>query len=100
MVKVLNSRKSVAVEPFAPISSTPQVTGGFALASADKSTLVPLKVAFDSEYECLEEKGTVYVLASEASHAFAKEVYQLGSKKFILLPVDRVVLYESPSKDN
>lgn len=101
MIKVLHHKKSVAVEPFPPVSATPQVSSGFALASADKSTLVPLKVVFRSEleFDTLKAGATVYTLSSESSHAFAKEVYDLNGKKFILLPADRVVLYEGPKED-
>lgn len=102
MIKTIGSRKVVAVEPFPDAPSAPQVSGGFALASADKSTLVPLRVACVSstEYDYIEKGSTVYTLASEASNAFAKEIYQLGSEKFILLPIDRIVLYETPARDD
>lgn len=92
-VAVLLSKR-VATEPFPAGPQGPQIVGGFAVA-ASKNALVPLKVAFDSwtTSDKVIEGTTVYVTSDAADQPFAKVVYELDGKKFILLPEERVVLY-------
>lgn len=89
------ANKKIAVEPFSSAPSGPQIVGGFAVV-ASKNSLVPLKVVFDSwsSVDKLSRGSKVYTTSDTADQPFAKVVYEMNGEKFILVPEERIILYE------
>lgn len=84
------ANNTVAVEPFPTNQVEKEVRNGFALVK-QKHALQPLKVVF-GDNERYTPGRVVWVRADQCIANWAKEVFEIDSKKFILLPKDQVVL--------
>lgn len=93
----------VAAEPFPDTHVKTNLVGegkfGVAKINNTKTELVKLKVVVDSgikgptnELVYLTPDEVVYVRASDYVLPWAKDVFELDGKKFILVPADRVEL--------
>lgn len=100
-VDIRGVNKKVAVEPFQVKGVEVKVSSGFGTVS-QKTELTPLKVIFpneatdrpDSDKLVLYPGNTVYVRGEASAHQWAKEVFELNGKKFIMLPEDMIVLVD------
>lgn len=94
---LLGYNNRVAVEPFPQTSIEVKVNSGFAVAS-QKTNLTALKVvhaAMNTDInKALLPGDTIYVRGETAAHVFAKEVFEVGGSKFILCPLEMVVMVD------
>lgn len=92
-MKTIN--RLLACTPFETRDAKVQVRGGLPVI-AQKQELTALKVVFDSDDEKYHfPKGiTVYVRGEACKHQYAREVYEQGEEKFILVPFEHVVGWE------
>lgn len=90
--------KWVACTPFETVETKTDVKGGLAYIK-QKDELSEHKVVFDNsdrhrmlgggEYE---EGDTVWVRGEMCKHQWAKEIFTLAGKKFILIPADLILM--------
>ncbi|NBT57434.1 hypothetical protein EBT16_01495 [bacterium] len=93
----LSVNENLAVEPFPTNQVEKEVKNGLAFVK-QKSSLQPLKVVFSDFSKTEYAVGyTVYVRADQCVSTWAKDVFELNGKKFILVPKNQVILVE---KDN
>lgn len=89
----------VAVEPFKEMAIEKEQRGGLVMAK-QKGTLTKLRVVFNSGKEFVPEsyyfpKGSsVWVRADGYALPWAKEILELDGEKFILIPVDQVLMFQ------
>lgn len=84
--------KRVAVEPFPTTERKAEVRGGV-LQPMNQSALTGLKVVFPTT--ALGEGFLVYVRTRLAtSSTYAKEVFEVEGRKFILIPEEEIVLVD------
>ena len=83
----------VATETFPAQHITGSVKGGLALMD-QKFTLTKLRVVFGSSELKLTDQDSVYVTSDQYAQVWAKKIYELGGKSFVLVPVDSIVLTE------
>lgn len=94
----------IAVEPFADTSVKTEThgTGEFKIVKIanTKTQLVKLKVVFSAKIalgtsvQFIPAGSFVWVRADQYSAPWGKEVFTLNENKFILLPSDRVEVFE------
>lgn len=100
-VTLRGANKKVPVEPFTVKGVEVKVSSGFGTVS-QKTDLTALKVVFpneasgkpDLEHLALYPGDTVYVRGEMSAHQWAKEVFELHGKKFILMPEEFVLMVE------
>lgn len=81
--------KKVAVEPFPHVEKRAEVRNGV-IAPMSQSALTPLKVVFASLYQ---EGSVVYVRTKLATGStYAREIFEVEGRKFILIPEEEVVI--------
>jgi hypothetical protein len=90
----------VAVEPFPKSEAPTQVTKSGFTRDTRKGTLIPLRVVFGTTD--FPENSTVYVKSDNAIHPWAKEVFELEGKTFVIIPKTAILLrtwapYVSPT---
>lgn len=86
-VETMNKR--VACTPFERTSIEVANTRGFAVVK-QKQGLSQLEVVFESE-DGFHPGNKVAVFGSSCAAAWAKEVFEIGGKKFVLVPVGEIV---------
>ena len=94
--EIYTLNRLVATEPFPDASiRPPDKTDGF-VTTAQRGTLTPLKVVFNSSDDdiSLQAGETVWVRAELFKAPWAQQVMIRGDKKFILVPQDLIVLVE------
>lgn len=89
-VVVQTMNKRVACAPFERTSIEVANPRGFAVVK-QKQELTQLKVVFDTDDETFHVGDRIAVFGSSCAAAWAKEVYEIGGKKFILVPVGEIV---------
>lgn len=100
-VEIRGVNKKVAVEPFPVKGVEVKVSSGFGTVS-QKTDLTGLKVIFPNEAAdrpdldrlVLNPGNTVYVRGEASAHQWAKEVFELHGKKFIMLPEEFILLVD------
>ena len=95
---MLTINKLIATTPFENTSIKTEVKGGVALIS-QKQKLTQLTVVFDSD-EGFHQGDKVWVKGECYAHAFAKEVFEIEGKQFILVPVNFVLAKEWAKNPN
>lgn len=99
-MSIVSVNENVAVEPFPTNQVEKEVRNGLAVIK-QKSSLQPLKVVFSgfggTEYGA---GSIVYVRADQCVATWAKDVFDLNGKKFILVPKNQVVLVEKDNEAN
>lgn len=86
-VETMNKR--VACTPFEKTSIEVANPRGFAVVK-QKQGLSQLEVVFESE-DGFHSGNKVVVFGSSCASAWAKEVYEIAGKKFVLVPVGEIV---------
>jgi sporulation protein YlmC with PRC-barrel domain len=93
--------KKVACKPFEKTSIEKEIKGGFAMVKQSVS-VASLEVVFDfilnteTDTDFIVEEGdSVYVKGDMSAAVWAKEVLEIDSKKFILVPWDCVIAIEN-----
>lgn len=89
-VSLTTANNMVAVEPFPTNQVEKEIRHGVAMVR-QKHSLQPLKVVFGDNDRYTPGK-VVWVRADQCVASWAKEVFEIDSKKFVLLPKDQVVL--------
>lgn len=90
MDELTTVNNTIAVEPFPSSQAEKEVRNGIAMVK-QKHTLQQLKVVF-GDNEKYSPGRVVWVRADQCIANWAKEVFEVESKKFILLPKDQIVL--------
>lgn len=73
---------------------------GVAVLANTKTTLVRLKVVFDAKFalgnslQYVPAESHVWVRADLYASNYGKEIFTVGDQKFILLPADRIEVFE------
>ena len=99
-MSIVSVNENVAVEPFPTNQVEKEVRNGLAVIK-QKSTLQPLKVMFSDFWETEYAVGsTVYVRADQCVATWAKDVFDLNGKKFILVPKNQVILVEKDNEED
>ena len=83
----------IAVEPFVNTALEGKNLGGFAVI-AQRVELYPVKVVFGNER--IPDGSTVWVIGDATKHPFAKNIFEIKGKKFIMLPESFIKLVENP----
>jgi len=109
------SLNKIMTEPFTDTSVKTEVVGdtsngkfGVAKITNTKTTLVKLKVLADAYIVAgqrgleIDEGSFVWVRADQYAAPWGKEVFTSpdGNTKFILLPVDRIEIFEDEDSEN
>lgn len=84
----------IALEPIQVPEKGFKMVAGIAMIQ-DKGALIPSKVVYQSRLTSgfsLVEGDTVWVTADTAETPFAKQIYTLDDKKFVLIPEERCVI--------
>lgn len=102
MFETMSSRfavpnKQVAVEPF-PAAPKAEVQGGV-LRPMNQAAVTPLRIVFPSEGF---QVGHIVYVRSKLPHTttYAKEIFEVSGKQFILLPETDVLLVERPESSD
>lgn len=97
---ILSTNENVAVEPFPTNQVEKEVRNGLAVIK-QKSSLQPLRVVFpDFLGDEYPTGSTVYVRADQCVATWAKDVFELNGKKFILVPKNQVILVEKDNEED
>lgn len=103
---MIGTYNKIAAEPFADksvkVKKTVEDGAEWGVATLDntKTTLVRLKVLFDARFglgssvQYIPAESYVWVRADLYASDYGKQVFTVGEQKFILLPVDRVEVFE------
>ncbi|MHA1860981.1 MAG: hypothetical protein ACTSVM_01615 [Candidatus Ranarchaeia archaeon] len=71
--------------------------------SLDQTTkIVPLKIVFTSVFDertRFDEGETIYVRGETYVTPWAKKVFSLGGKAFIMVPFDEILMYDSEGEE-
>jgi len=86
----------VACEPFKVRHVEAEVSRGFASA-AQKRSLTGLVVVFPDFEGRYSPGGTIYVQSDQFATNWAGKDYELEGKRFIIVPLSSVQLYQPPS---
>lgn len=97
MRKLVGRNKRIACEPLPSTAIKVSVKSGLALV-ANKSEMFGLRVIFGNEEYSPEDK--VYIKADCINHPWSKEVFELDSQIFIMVPTDFVMLKEAKGNHN
>lgn len=88
----INSLECLAIAPLQALETSVEIQNGFAISSR-KNDLIKSTVVFKRTGDTRFEEGDVVFLNPESSlHAWAKKVFTLEGKPFILAPVEFVYL--------
>lgn len=90
----------VAVEPFPKLHNEKTLKSGIAMVDR-KVTLQRLNVVFSPQYVMggtqkglaqITDQNSVVVRSDLTVHSFAKEVFELEGREFILIPIEHVLM--------
>lgn len=89
----------VAVEPFPKLHNGKTLKSGIAMVDR-KVTLQRLNVVFSPQYVMgtptpraqITDQNSVVVRSDLTVHSFAKEVFELDGREFILIPIEHVLM--------
>ena len=87
----------IAVTPFETTSTKIDVKGGL-VTIKQRTELTRLVVVFAQDNEKYPPGYVIWVKGDSCKHQFAKEVFNLNGKDFILIPAETVVLAEPPTQ--
>jgi hypothetical protein len=95
METVETVNKKIACTPFPTISTRVEVKGGLPVIK-QKEELTPLTVVFNYTDGGLAFMAgdTVYVRGECCKHQWAREVFELEGKQFVLCPIEFVVAFK------